>query len=667
MFDHIIEWVEEQSRLIAGLTCVLAGVFWVGTLVFKLFARDPVRYDWDSAETIALWYICGVLVWSFAVQLVVYTSRREIHNSLILAYLAPWVLVLSCIALGLWIWSGPAAGANFVPLGATAAISGVTAYSAWYGFMSEYSAWIKSKDKTKMAIGGGQDRDEGPVARAKVPTRKFKDIFGNDLIKTRLLEAGKLVMVERGTGGKKEPRNGILLHGGPGNGKTVFAEALAGELGLPFLQLSVSDVASKWVGEKTSRIRQAFDQAIRAQPCMLFIDEIDALLESRDGDHGGGVKEDRDAVNALLTLMVDLRAHRVVLVAATNHIDRLDGAGIREGRMDFKVEITAPDAAARRGLLASGIKANLPTVRVGDSVIEAVANRWNGFSAKRILAVTEELPSYLAGRSAATYDDFMGALRALQGQRGASIEGSKKLADLILSPDAKEAIDLIVGRMADPEYTERHGGTLPTGVLLFGPPGTGKTATCKAIAQELGWAFLPATGATLARKPADLEKLYQKAKELRPAIIFVDEADELLKSREFSNFTEATNTLLTLTEGVGERVKDVVWFAATNNPEQIDPALLRGGRFTEKILMDLPSADQIANHLQRWLSARSVQLEEGFNAIHFARLIGQVSIANGEAVAQAALNRAVARRVTPVIVSKGDVEQAIRLVLGGSV
>ena len=82
--------------------------------------------------------------------------------------------------------------------------------------------------------------------------------------------------------------------------------------------------------------------------------------------------------------------------------------------------------------------------------------------------------------------------------------------------------------------------------------------------------------------------------------------------------------------------------------------------------MDLPSSEQIAQHLMGWLGARSVQLEEGFNAIHFARLIGQVSIANGEAVAQAALNRAVARRVTPVIVSKGDVEQAIRLVLGGS-
>ena len=119
-----------------------------------------------------------------------------------------------------------------------------------------------------------------------------------------------------------------------------------------------------------------------------------------------------------------------------------------------------------------------------------------------------------------------------------------------------------------------------------------------------------------------------------------------------------------MTEGVGERVKDVVWFAATNNPDQIDPALLRGGRFTEKILMDLPSPEQIAQHLQRWLAARAVQLEEGFTAEHFADLVGQVSIANGEAVAQSALNRAVARRETPVRVRLADAEQALKLVLG---
>lgn len=659
MFQHIFEWFEEKGRLLAWLAIFAGGALWLGAVVVKLLSKTPLRYEAHSVEAAGLWIVCAVFIFSFLIQLIFYTSRRQVHNSIVLMYLAPWGLVISIVAIGLWVWTAPAPLVSYIPLASTAVVSGFTAYSVWYGFMSEHSGWIKSKQR--VALGGGQD-SEGSVARAKVPSKSFAQILGNEAVKARLLDAGKLVMSARSKD-SREPRNGVLLHGDPGNGKTVFAEALAGELKLPFLQLSVADVASKWVGEKTSRIRQAFDQALQSQPCMLFIDEIDALLESRDGS-SGGVKEDRDAVNALLTLMVDIRAHKVLLVAATNHLDRLDGAGIREGRFDFKVEISAPDSVARRGLLAAGMRSNLPGVQVADSVLDAVADRWNGFSAKRILAVTEELPSYLGGRTVATFEDFMGALRVLQGQRGTSLEGAKPLAELVLAPDAKEAIELIVGRMADPEYTERHGGTLPTGVLLFGPPGTGKTATCKAIAKELGWAFLPATGAALARSPKDLEKLYLKAKELRPAIIFIDEADELLKNREFSQYTEATNTLLTLTEGVGQRVKDVVWFAATNHPDNIDPALLRGGRFTEKVLLDLPSLEQIAQHLQRWLAARSVRLDDGFSFEKFAEMVGQVSIANGEAVAQAALNRAVARREASVIVRQADVEQATRLVLG---
>ncbi len=659
MFEHVVEWVRVRIAMVSTMVMYGAGFFWIGTVFVKFFRKEPISYAHGSVELTSLMIICGFLLFAAAYQIVFFTLWKRPAESFLLELVAPWVFAISAVSLAIWLYAGVSNFTAMIPLLSTAAISGVLSYSVWYGFMSERSGWIQSKQK---ALLGGGNTSEPVVARAKVPTKSFAQILGNEAVKARLLEAGKLVMSARSKD-SREPRNGVLLHGDPGNGKTVFAEALAGELKLPFLQLSVADVASKWVGEKTSRIRQAFDQAMQSQPCMLFIDEIDALLEARDGN-SGGVKEDRDAVNALLTLMVDVRAHRVLLVAATNHLDRLDGAGIREGRFDFKVEITAPDAVARRGLLAAGMRSNLPGVQVSDAVLDAVSDRWNGFSAKRILAVTEELPSYLDGRTVATFDDFMGALRVLQGQRGTSLEGAKPLAELVLAPDAKEAIELIVGRMADPEYTERHGGTLPTGVLLFGPPGTGKTATCKAIAKELGWAFLPATGAGLARSPKDLEKLYLKAKELRPAIIFIDEADELLKNREFSQYTEATNTLLTLTEGVGQRVKDVVWFAATNHPDNIDPALLRGGRFTEKVLLDLPSLEQIAQHLQRWLAARSVRLDDGFSFEKFAEMVGQVSIANGEAVAQAALNRAVARREASVIVRQGDVEQATRLVLG---
>jgi transitional endoplasmic reticulum ATPase len=503
------------------------------------------------------------------------------------------------------------------------------------------------------------------IARSLTPKIKFKDIHGMTAVKARLKDAAQAVIAPREGG--KEKRNGILLFGEPGTGKTFFAEALAGELGVPLLQLSYSDVASQWVGTKTERVKAAFDQARQYQPCVLFIDEVDSFLESRDSGRDDGTKEDRDVVNALLTLMVDIRRCRVLLIAATNHLDRLDAAGIREGRFDFKVEVPLPDAEARIGLLKMGMAKNLPNAKVEDSVIEAVARRWNGFNSKRILAVTQELPYQieLAGKgSNPGFDDFMAALRLLQGRKGDAPEDAKRLDELVLTDSTREMIDLIAGRMADPEHTEAHGGTLPTGVLFYGPPGTGKTATCKALAKSIDWAFLPATGADLARDPKALEKLYAKAKELRPTIVFIDEADELLKNREFSGSTESTNKLLTIMDGVRDRVRDVVWIAATNNPELIDPALLRGGRFTEKVLFEKPGAQRLVEHLRGWLQRRKVQLDAGFTAQDLADLIGDESIANAEAVTQAALNRAVSRRTQPVVVGRADVEQAVRMVLG---
>ncbi len=659
MFDHIFGWFGDRAREAGALVVAFSGIFWIGALFVKMFTRSPIHYGWDSAETLPLLVIGGVLLWSLAFHTVVSVATRSPAASFLLEYVSPWVFFISGAALGIWVLDGVSKGANLMPLLAVIGVSGVTAYSVWYGFLSERGRLVKTRIARHQS-GGEAPRES---ARVTVPTVSFKDILGNEALKRRLLEAAKGVTGSRPEKGTN-PRNGILMHGGAGNGKTFLAEALAGELQLPFLQLTVGDVSSKWVGERTDRIRQSFEQAVRAQPCVLFIDEIDSLLESRDGDRGDGVKEDRDVVNALLTMLVDVRKSRVLVVGATNHVDRLDSAGIREGRFDFKVEITPPDEAARIGLLTTGLKKALPKTRVDDEVIRSVARRWNGFSVKRILAVTEEMPSFLQGRGLITFEDFMGALRALQGQRGADVVNAKGMNELVLAPETREALDLIVGRLADPEHTERYGGTLPTGVLFYGPPGTGKTAACKAIAKAIGWGFLPVNGADMARNPKELEKLFAKAKELRPTIIFVDEADDLLKSREFSGNTEATNKLLTLMDGIEDRVTDVVWIAATNHPEQIDAALLRGGRFTEKVPFSVPTEDQLAVHLARWLEARKVQLAPGATPAMLAERLGATSIANAEAVAQSAVNRAIVRREVPVVLTETDIEHATRLVTG---
>ena len=122
--------------------------------------------------------------------------------------------------------------------------------------------------------------------------------------------------------------------------------------------------------------------------------------------------QNNGVVNALLTLMVDLRKSRVILVAATNYKDRLDSAGVRTRRsLDFKIEITAPDLEARVGLFKKGLLMNVPHIKVAPDVVERVAQRWNGFSAKRILTVTEELPSYLSATNGAPWGSMSSWVR----------------------------------------------------------------------------------------------------------------------------------------------------------------------------------------------------------------------------------------------------------------
>lgn len=550
------------------------------------------------------------------------------------------------------------------------AVSGFSWWAAKKGFLFDYKVServrIPYSDSDEQALAQPLN-----VARREIPTLTFKDIYGNTEIKRRLLDAAKAIIGKRGEG--KTVRNGILLTGEPGNGKTVLPEALAGELKVPFFKLTHSDVASQWVGERTVRIKAAFDQAINNQPCLLFIDEIDSFIPDRSGSQSQ-VKEDNDVVNSLLTLLVDIRKHQVVVVAASNYLDRLDGAAVREGRFDFKVEITPPDEEARIGLLTSGLRTNLPKFNADPATIKAVAQRWNGFSVKRILAVTEELPSYLGDleekgtkKSSLVYDDFMAALRRIQGRKGASPENVKGMDEMILSEGTREALDLIAGLLRDPERVERLGGRLPSGILFYGPPGTGKTEACKALAKEVDWAFLVATGPDLARDPKALEKLHAQAKELRPAIVFIDEADDLLRSREFSSNTESTNKLLTIMDGVNDRVRDVLWVAATNHPDNIDPALLRGGRFTQKVEFVRPDEHQLATHITSWLEKRNLKLDSGLTVIDIASAMGDQSIANAEAVLQYAVNRAIAAAKSDEVTLRAmDVERGVTTVLGSA-
>lgn len=497
---------------------------------------------------------------------------------------------------------------------------------------------------------------------------KFGDIFGMQAVKEKLLEAATEIVKGIPAGGDR-PSNGILLDGAPGNGKTLFAEALAGELSLPIIKLTYGDVSSKWVGEMPRLISMVFAYAKQNAPCVLFVDEVDSFLTPRGA--GTGSSEDLKITNTMLTECVDIRDHQVVLIAATNCLERLDGAGMREGRFDFKVEVTAPDELARIALLRQGAKKHMANLTVDDEALQAVAKRWSGFSVSRLMAVTKAASKIMRGRidTVVKYEVWTEALREVQGRATMVPQGAKSLTELVLEKRNRIALDAIAARMKDAYRVESLGGTLPTGALFFGPPGTGKSVAAQALAKEVGCSFISVAGPDLLKSADALDRLFARAKDLRPAIVFIDEADDVIRNRQFSGTPQIVNKLLTLLDGGGERIRDILVIAATNDAEAVDPALLRAGRFTEKVFFDVPSAADLPRYIAGWLKNKRVRLEPTIDAFDIAEQLSGQSIANIEGVLQSALNSAITSTTggAAVVVSQTDILAAQELVLGQGV
>lgn len=334
----------------------------------------------------------------------------------------------------------------------------------------------------------------------------------------------------------------------------------------------------------------------------------------------------------------------MIIVAATNLIDILDPAVIREGRFDYKIEVDNPDYESRLHLLRTSIKRVLPTAEIVESELVSTAKRLNGFSVKRIMANAERLPTVLDVKSnyKIGHQDFMSALRHLQGTKGRIPDDSLPLSELVLRDDLRQEITDLLFDLKNIEKMEEFGGEVPRGVFLYGPPGTGKTTVAKTLSKESSWALISVSGPDLIANRNLLDEIYNKAKNLRPTIIFIDEATEVVKNRTMSMCPEITNKLLTIMDGFDDRVKDVLFLAATNHPEDVDPALIRSGRFSGKMEFTQPSSDELRDYASSWINQRASNAilsdEVCFDDILRGRYLSPADV---KGLVQTALNNAI--------------------------
>ncbi|MEM1521028.1 MAG: CDC48 family AAA ATPase, partial [Candidatus Korarchaeum sp.] len=508
---------------------------------------------------------------------------------------------------------------------------------------------------------------ESPVelARVVLPTVTYEDIGGLREEIQRIREMVELPLrhpeLFRHLG--IDPPKGVLLFGPPGTGKTLLAKAVANESNAHFISISGPEIMSKYYGESEKRLREIFEEAEKNAPSIIFIDELDSIAPNRNEVTG---EVERRVVAQLLALMDGLKGRgEVIVIGATNRPEAIDPALRRPGRFDREIEIGVPDREGRKEILLIHTR-NMPLA--DDVDLDKLADITHGFVGADLAALVREaamaalrrvlpkidldaesIPLEVLEELKVTNDDFLEALKLVQPSalREISIEIPNVTWEDVggLEDVKRELREIVELPLKNPDSFRRMGIEPPRGVLLYGPPGCGKTLVAKAVANESEANFISVKGPELLSKwVGESEKavrmIFRKARQVAPAIIFIDEIDSLFPRRGIhadSGVSErVVSQMLTEIDGI-QPLRDVVVIGATNRPDLIDPAILRPGRLERLVYVGPPDAQsryQILRVLTKRVPlARDVDLRrialmtERYSGADLAALVREAAMA----------------------------------------